>query len=117
MTRIALLDGNDVEQPAAASLVTPNTLDIGYAALLNRFPDERRFHHALGNGVVRWRATGSSTSKDGIIPVIDVLHADDRLRAAGAGVIARPFTKRPLGPAIIGVHEAFDDDFGMRREG
>src|SRR5215831_9027196 len=116
MTRIALLYGNDVEQSAAACLVTPNTLDIGHAALLNLFPDERRFHHALGNGVVRWRATGSSTSKDGIIPVIDVLHAHDRFRATGAGVITRPFTKRPLGSAIVGVHEAFDNDFGMRRE-
>src|SRR5262249_38140813 len=116
MTRIALLDGNDVEQPAAAGLVTPNALDIWHAALLNLFPDERGFHHALGNGVVRWWATGSSASKDRIISVIDVLHAYDRLRAAGARVIARPFTKRPLGPAIIGVHKAFDDDFGMSRE-
>src|SRR5262245_11172406 len=116
MARIALLYGNDVEQPAAACLVTPNTLDIGHAALLNLFPDERRFHHALGNGVIRWRATGSRTSKDGIISVIDILHADHRLRAAGAGVIARPFTKRPLGLPIIRVHKAFDDDFSMSRE-
>src|SRR5215471_15980278 len=96
MTRIALLDGNDVEQSATACLVTPNTLDIGHAALLNLFPDERRFHHALGNGVIRWRATGSSTSKNGIITVVDVLHADDGLRPAGASVIAGPFTERPL---------------------
>src|SRR5215475_3814212 len=116
MTRVPQFDGNDVEQPAATSLVTPNTLDIGHAALLHLFPDERRFHHALGNGVIRWRATGSSTSKNGIIAVVDVLHTYDRLRTAGACVIARPFTKRPLSPAIIGVHGAFDDDFGMSRE-
>src|SRR5215470_3768662 len=116
MTRVALFDGNDVEQPAATSLVTPNTLDVGHAALLHLFPDERRFHHALGNGVIRWRATGSSTSKDRIISIIDVLHAYDRLRATGASIVARPFTERPLGPAIIGVHEAFDDDFGMGGE-
>src|SRR5215475_10480502 len=101
MARIALLYGNDVEQPAAARLVTPNTLDVGHAALLNLLPDKRRFHHALGNGVIRWRAAGSSTSKDGIVAVIDVLHAYDRLWTAGARVIARPFTKRPLGPAIV----------------
>src|SRR4030095_12726725 len=116
MAWVALLDGNDVEQPAPAGLVAPNTLNIGHAAFLDLFPDQRRFHHALGDGVIRWWTAGPRASKDGIIAIIDVLHADHRLRATGAGVIARPFTKRPLGLAIIGIHEAFDDDFGMRRE-
>src|SRR5262245_54652170 len=116
MTRVALLDRNDVEQPATAGLVTPNALDIGHTALLYLFPDQRRFHHALGDRVIRWWAAGSRASKDGIIAVIDVLHADDRLRPTGTGVITCPFAKRPLGPPIIGIHEAFDDDFGVRRE-
>src|SRR4030095_17262701 len=107
MAWVALLDGNDVEQPAPAGLVAPNTLNIGHAAFLDLFPDQRRFHHALGNGVIRWWTAGSRTSKDGIIAIIDVLHADHRLRATGTRVVARPLNEQNPRLALLKVHTAF----------
>src|SRR6516164_5261870 len=116
MSGVPLFNGNDVKQTASTSLVTPYTLNIGYPAFLDLFPDEGRFHHALGNGVIRRRTAGSRASEDWIITVIDVLHANNGLRAAGTRVVTRPFTERSFGPTIIGIHKTFDDDFGLSRK-
>src|SRR4029077_10814324 len=117
MSGVPLLDRNDVKQAASSSLVTPYALDVGYATFLNLFPDEGRFHHALGNGVIRRRTAGSRASEDWIIAVIDVLHANNWLRPAGTRIVNRPFTERSFGLTIIGIHKTFDDDFGLSRKG
>src|SRR6266436_2733643 len=117
MSGVTLLDRNDIKQAASSSLVTPYALDIGYATFLNLFPDEGRFHHALGNGVIRRRTAGSRASEDWIIAVVDVLDANNGLRPAGTRVITRPFTERTFRLAIIRVHKPFDDDFSLSREG
>src|SRR5204862_24493 len=90
VARVGLLDRDNVEEPPAAGLVTPDALHVRNPHLLDLVPDERGFRDALAEGVIRRWSAGSRAGEDRIVSVVDGLDAHKGLGALAAGVVARP---------------------------
>src|SRR5581483_7115925 len=110
---IALLDGDDVEQSSAAGFVAPHAFDVGNAGLFDLLPDQRCFHHAFRDRIIRRRTARTRAAENRVVAVVDIFHTNHRLGPAGAGIVAGPLAERAFGLAIVGIHPAFDDDLGV----
>src|SRR6202049_639812 len=66
--------------------------------------------------VVRWNCRNCS-HEDGIIPVHHRVDADLWCGPAAAGVVAGPFSERPLLNIIVGMNHTLECNFGIARHG
>src|SRR5680860_605331 len=115
--RVGLLDGYDVEQPTASRLVTPHPGDPRDAHLLELVPNHPRLHHTLAERIVRRRLARPGAGEDGVVAVVDVLHADHRLESIGARVVAGPFSEGALLLHVAGHGFAFEHDLSVGGDG
>src|SRR5205823_7602991 len=85
VARVALLDGNHVEQPAAADPVAPggrHVRDAGQAQLTT----EIRAAQVLAEAVrLVGRFLRRAAQDDGVVAMVNGLHLEDRLLARGGG--------------------------------
>src|SRR5207248_3785532 len=95
VSRIALLDGYENEQPRSTRFMTPHARHVRHTRSFQFPPDHGRpdkAPHVVE--LTRWPC-GRRAKKDRIIPTIKPLHLHDRLRPNIARVPTRPLAQRP----------------------
>ena len=117
VARIALLDRDRVQQPAAAHPEAVRVDDARYARGLQLAEQQRRPQVlAVTVGLVR-RLVRWDTEDDRIVPVVDGLDVEHRLGALARGVVPGPLAERAFGQRLVVVEEAREHDLRRRRHG
>src|SRR5260370_1351746 len=114
---IALLDGNYVEQPAAARFMTPNAANIRNTRSLQLLPQQRGAHEAAHIVELAGRPRGRRAEDDRVVAMIEPLDLDNRFGTPRAGVVSGPLSERAFIAFLAGHRVAFDHDLGRSREG
>ena len=110
MARVGLLDGDHIEQPAAARLMAPNAFDARQSSLLHLIPDHRRLDDALAQAVIRWRPHRAGHRQDRIVAVVHPLYPQHVIRPRRACVISRPLAERTFQALVLEQDFAFKHD-------
>src|SRR5262245_3560930 len=109
VARVALFDRDDNHESLRWRRQI-NTTNVGNASLLHSVPycgcPQTRPIHTVNGWLERRSATNNR-----IVAIVKSLHSHERLGAASACVIARPFAKRAFGQRVPGDDFSFDGDF------
>ncbi len=113
---IALLDRDRDEQPAPADAEAVGVDDPGHARGLQLAQEQRRAEVLAEAVRLVGRLVRRDAEEDRVVPVIDGLDVEHRLRARARGVVAGPLPEGALGRDVVVPQEAREDDLGVRRD-